>query len=103
MEKATYPVVAREVMASNSRTKRSSRVERTTRVEDTSKLSNKQSETNSQRSHECDLCLLCSEHEDGEDEDEGKEHFDEDTLGDAGAIGKRGVDLTDIAREHAAD
>lgn len=57
------------------------------------KLSNEEGQTNAQRCRARGAVLLNSHHEDGQDEDGGGEHLDEEAAGDAGVGTQRGAGL----------
>jgi hypothetical protein len=85
-----------------TRTKATCRVQASTCEEDAYKFCNEESETDADGGEEGGFVFFGCEHEDGEDEEGGEEHLEEDTLGGGDALAQRGG-YVEGAREDGAD
>lgn len=56
------------------------------------KMADEECETDTDRCNEGGTVLLCGEHEDGEDEQGGQEHLDEEATGDGRVFGQSRCD-----------
>ena len=85
------PVITREISVDDAGSKRAHGVQATAGVEDAHQLRYEEGETDANGGEEGSLGFLGREHEDGDDEEGGQEHFEEEALSGGGAVGEGGI------------